>query len=101
MNMANNYYNFGLWVYDNLGLVQPKMEMRDVIDIVEMISPDSYYELAEIIIENSLINVDDYEKNRNVFDKIINYLIISFEKKDIKFFKEKCDLLEFILERKN
>ena len=57
-----NFYSFGLWVFNCLDMTE--METCDVINVVEYISPDSYEELAEEIIINSLLNINDYQKNK-------------------------------------
>jgi hypothetical protein len=103
MQQYLDFYGFGLWVFDCLDMTKPKMEMHDVIDIVEYINPDSYEELAETIIKNSYLeNPDDYLEDKNmVWDNIIKYMILSFEKKDMNLFDEKCKLIEFVIERKN
>lgn len=98
------YYNFGLWVYNLFHEYElaPKMEMQDIIEIVEIINPNSYEELAKIIIINNiLIDPNDYNKEIILFNNIIKYLILSFENKNIEIFHEKCKLLEYIYERKN
>ncbi len=101
MQQSLNFYDFGLWVFDCLDMTKPKMQMSDVIEIVEYINPDTYEQLAEMILKNSLDNIDDYQKNKNVFDDIIKYMISSFEKRDMNLFNEKCKLIEFVIERKN
>lgn len=96
-----DFYGFGLWVFDCLDMTEPKMEMHDIIPIVEHINPDSYEQLAEIIIKNSFDDINDYQKNKNIFDDIIKYMIISFENKDMKLFEEKTKLLEFMIKIRN
>lgn len=98
------YYNFGFWVYNLFHLhgLAPKMEMKDIVEIVEIINPDSYEELSKIIIMNNiLLNPKDYYKDIDIFNKIIKYLILSFEQKSLEVFNNKCELLKFIYERKN
>lgn len=91
-----------MWVYDCLDIIKPKMEMKDIIKIVEIISPDSYEELCKTIIINSVyIDPSDYYKHVEFWDKIISYMILSFENKDMKLYNEKCKLLEFMIERRN
>jgi HD-like signal output (HDOD) protein len=103
MKQYQDFYHFGLWVFDCLDMTKPKMEMHDIIDIVEYISPESYEELAETIIKNAFLkNPDDYLQDKNIiWNNIIKYMILSFEKNDMKLFDEKCKLLEFVIERKN
>jgi hypothetical protein len=101
MKQYLDFYNFGLWVFDVLDFTKPKMKMSDVIEIVEHISPDSYEQLAEIIIKNTFYNEEDYDKHRKVFDEIVKYLIISFNENDVKIFHEKSALIEFMVERRN
>lgn len=97
-----NYYEFGSWVFNCLDIHNPKEKMGDVIEIVEIINPDSYEELAEVIIKNSLLfDSNDYEKNKTIFSEIIKYMILSFNENNIEIFNDKIKLIEFVVERKN
>ena len=88
-------YGFGLWVFDCLDISKPKLEMSDVIPIVEEIGADSYEELAKIIFKNSVINPNNYKKNINVVDKIIEHMISTFDDRDMETFTKKCEMLDF------
>ena len=94
-----NFYSFGLWVFDCLDMTE--METCDVINVVEYISPDSYEELAEEIIENSMIDINNYQKNKITIDYLIKYIILSFEQNNISLFIEKSKLIDIIMETKN
>ena len=94
-----NFYGFGHWVFDCLDMTE--METHDIIDIVEYISPDSYEELAEEIIINSLLNINDYQKNKTTIDYLIKYIILSFKENDMNLFIEKSKLVDYVMERKN
>ena len=94
-----NFYSFGLWVFDCLDMTE--METCDVINVVEYISPDSYEELAEEIIINSLLNINDYQKNKTTIDYLIKYIILSFKENDMNLFIEKSKLVDYVMERKN
>jgi hypothetical protein len=96
-----NYYDFDLWVFDCLNLVKPKIKMSEVIDIVEYINPSSYEELAKMILMNSLIDVNDYNKNINIFNEIIKIIILSYENKNVNIYNQKMKLYESILDRRN
>ena len=94
-----NFYSFGLWVFNCLDMTE--METCDVINVVEYISPDSYEELAEEIIINSLLNINDYQKNKTTIDYLIKYIILSFKENDMNLFIEKSKLVDYVMERKN
>ena len=94
-----NFYSFGLWVFNCLDMTE--METCDVINVVEYISPDSYEELAEEIIINSLLNINDYQKNKITINYLIKYIILSFKENDMNLFIEKSKLVDYVMERKN
>ena len=97
--MSMNFYGFGLWVFNCLDMTE--MEMHDVIDIVEYINPNSYKQLAEEIIKNSMIDINNYQKNKITIDYLIKYIILSFEQNNISLFIEKSKLIDIIMETKN
>ena len=94
-----NFYSFGLWVFDCLDMTE--METCDVINVVEYISPDSYEELAEEIIENSMIDINNYQRNKITINYLIKYMILSFKENNMNMFIEKSKLVDSIMERKN
>ena len=95
-----NFYGFGHWVFDCLDMTE--METCDVINVVEYISPDSYEELAEEIIINSLLNINDYQKNKTTIDYLIKYMIISYQENNMNIFINKSSLIDSIfMESKN
>jgi hypothetical protein len=78
-----------------------RMDEDDINEILEYVKPKSYEEFAGFILKNSMYDKSYYNKNMELFNYIIKYLILSYKIKDKNFFDEKCKLLEFIVDCEN
>ena len=100
----NEYVNFCFWIFKCLDIqfIDGDFNSLDISEIIEQSNPDSFEDLAKKIIKfGFLYDPNNYEKDIDLWNDIIKYMIISFKKNDIKIFDDKCKLIEFLYENRN